>query len=235
MFFSVDILQFAGLAFVFFAFVHYFRWSNATLLIVGLAIAMAELLIQPHASKNVVLNELIGLFIRVDHNSAFPFFSWIHFPIVGYLFGWLLQRCRNKTSLYVFLLLAGTLAFISLTLVAFRYAVPLGIQDEDVYYHQDFFQLLWGFSFILPWIGALYFLSLCVGEGILLNTIKRWSRNVNGIYIVHWIIIGWFVGGVFVMGVPKLNTLALAVLSLAILFASDFIVSCYGRWKAPKQ
>ena len=207
MLFAVDILHFAGLTFLFFAIVRYFKLNKASLFVVGLALALVELLIVPHTTKSTVMNEFIGLFFRVDRNSAFPFFSWIPFPIAGYLFGGLLRKCRNKNSFYAFLLAAGSLLFILFTVTALKYQVPLGMRDDDVYYAQDFYRVLWGVSFILPWLSLLYFLSFCIPEGFLPDTIKRWSRNVNGIYMVHWVIIGWLVAvGFCVYNCSTFNT-----------------------------
>lgn len=225
--FMVDILPFAGLAFLFFALVKQFRLSNVALIFISLGLGLLEQLIPRFDTGNHFLNNAVGLFVWMNHDTDFPFLSWIHYPILGYLFAWVLIRCQDKKRFYCFLFFAGGLAFVSSTLLFHKYGLDLrGFIDGELYYAQDFFHVSWCLFFIFMWLGLLYFVSRYITEGFLLNVVKRWSKNLNAMYIVHWVILGW---SLLVM--PELNILGCVVVSIVILMLTDIIVTLHGKWK----
>lgn len=231
MLFVVDILPFAGLAFLFFALVKKFNANNTSVFILGLSLGLLEQLIPQFNTGNDILNELAGLFVWVDHDTAFPFLSWIHYPILGYLFAEALIRCKDKNRLYGVLTPVSLIAFVSLTLLFVKYGISLkGMIEGGEYYAQDFFHVAWCLFFISAWLGLLYFISLFIREGFLLNIVKRWSKNLNAMYIVHWVIIGWST-----LFMAELNVVGCIVVSIVILALTDMIVTIHQQWKQRNQ
>lgn len=74
---------------------------------------------------------LTGLFWGSNKYSFFPFFTWMFYPIAGYLFGSLLIRCANKKKFYaVSGLIAGIVFFGGSYLFNVLLGIPTGLTRE---------------------------------------------------------------------------------------------------------
>lgn len=187
--FEIDILQFAGLSLLFFAFVVKKKFNNISLIIIGFLLIGLNMIIINVNTDNIYLSAVIGLFWGSSELSYFPFLSWIIYPILGYVFGTMLIKCNNKKRLYSFLLLASMILLISIIVITYKLRIDIGFYDPYKYYHHSFFGNLIFVFFTTFWISILYFISK-VFFGLLKTTISRWSKNVTSIYFIHWVIIG---------------------------------------------
>ncbi|OQB16073.1 MAG: Acyltransferase family protein [Firmicutes bacterium ADurb.Bin193] len=227
---GVDILQFAGLTFLFFALVIKLKlkiWQIFSCAIVFSAIGA----ILGETSTGIFgLDVLAGLFWGSWDRSWFPFFSWIFFPVSGYIFGTVLMHCNNKTDMYKRILIISAVLLIPLTVLSYNYGIKFGAFGDlwqQQYYHQDLFGNIVLTVFSLFWISLLYFLTLPFkNRGF--NTLSRWSKNVNQIYIAHWIILGILVY-IFMEGPLSIRTIV--GMSAVILIASDLIAYLYLKLK----
>lgn len=227
---GVDILQFAGLAFLFFSLVKKLKLETWQMVSLMLVFCLMGAILGDTSSGVLWLDALGGLLWGTWERSWFPFVSWIFFPVAGYIFGTFLIHCSDKTQLYKRVLTISLLSLIPLVIISYNYGIEIGafgILYQQQYYHQNLFGNIIFTLFSLFWISLLYFLLLFF-ENCSFNTLKRWSGNVTQIYVVHWLILGVLCQ--IIEG--PINILTVVIMSAVILLVSDFIAAYYLKCKA---
>jgi len=229
--FSIDIFAFAGLTFLFFALVEKLKLKNVHLILVALIFSLINY-IGASSVDYSALGAFLGLFFHVNYFSFFPFFSWIWYPIMGYIFGSFLIRCTDKKTFYSYAFVFSALIVVLLSFGANKYGFDIWSMHSGVksdYFFQDFIShiLLSGIFFM--WLGVLYGVSQLKIFRLFGNVVSRWSRNVTVIYVVQWLIIGW----VSILGLLDLPVTALAstITGIVILILSDAAAWLYLKTK----
>ena len=190
--FCVDILAFAGLTFLFFALKEKLQWENVHLVLVTLVLVSLNYLIT-WAMNDLWAIQGIGLFVKSNDYSYFPFLSWIGYPVMGYIFGKHLIRCADKKRFYKYLFAFSILIVAAITLGSYKYDFDIWSMHfgPDDYYYQDFIQYILVGGICFAWISILYLLTRIKFLGFLGKLLARWSKNVTAIYFAQWFIIGW--------------------------------------------
>jgi hypothetical protein len=230
-FFGVDILQFAGLTFLFFAIVLKLRFKIWQIVLCMFVFGALQAILGEMSTGIFWVDVLTGLFWGSWENSWFPFFSWIFFPAAGYIFGTILMHCKNKTLMYQRLFIISATALIPLVILSYYYNIEFGAFGEfyqQQYYHQDLFGNIIITIFCLLWISLLYFITVLF-KNYSFSVLRRWSKNVNQIYITHWIILGSLYY-IFIEG--PLSLWVIILMSIVVLMVSDLIVWLYLKQKA---
>lgn len=230
-FFGVDILQFAGLTFLFFALVIKLKLKMSHIAALVFAFSAVGAILGKMSTGNFWLDVLVGFLWGSWDRTWFPFCSWIFFPAAGYIFGTFLIHCNNKTLMYKRILLVSAAALIPLIILSYNYKIEFGAFGDfyhQQYYHQDLFGNIIITIFCLFWISLLYFITLPF-KNYSFNTLRRWSKNVNQIYITHWIILG-FLCYVFID--EPLSLWVILLMSAAVLIISDLIAYLYLKIKS---
>lgn len=190
-FIDIDILQFAGLAMIFFGWVKCKKLSVKQIALLGIVFPLMNICLLPIQCENYCCQAFTGLFWGSSEYAEFPFLTWIFYPITGYLFANILIRCKDKFRFYKQLLInSGVLLILSLLVLIGVFDVKLGMNSEIDYYHHTFIANIIYLLFCLFWISLLYLLFNRLPEAVMC-LLRRWSSNVTEIYFVHWIIIGW--------------------------------------------
>lgn len=224
-FFSVDILQFAGLAFLFFALAKKLRLNNITLFLLSIAASLLGASLRSISTGNVVTDLIAGFFWGTYENAWFPFLNWIIFPIAGLILGSLIKHCKDKNRFYLFVSPACGVLMIVYLIFTLKYGMMFSSN---------------GSYFLLGPLDALFFIILTLGlfglnYAILqvfskcsFHLLIRMSKNVNNIYCIHWALIG--IIGIFPPFLQKSTALPfwLATLIAVLLVAlSDRIAVLY--------
>lgn len=198
----LDILHFAGLAFLFFALARLLNMRDAVLAALTLVFLIGGSLLEPLYPEPSVRASLPGFFTYQNQLTTFPFLLWLPYPVTGYLFGKLLQRVSDKKAFYGALLPACLVLFIAFTalLNAFGYS-PQSIYLDKLYYKQDLIKFTWILLICFIWFAALYFVSLKIREGKLKSLIVYMSKKLNDIYMMQWILLGW-IRLIFIRQIP---------------------------------
>jgi uncharacterized membrane protein len=235
---GVDILQFAGLTFLFFSLVIKLKLKIWQIVACMLVLNTTGAILGETSTGIFGLDVLAGLFWGSWDKSWFPFFSWIFFPVAGYVFGTFLMHCKNKTNMYLRILAISALLLIPFIILSYNYNVEFGAFGEhyqEQYYHQDLFGNIVFTIFALFWISLLYFLTLAFKncrfktlKEFKFSTLKRWSKNITEIYFIHWIILGILCQVI----VESLNVWVIVIISATVLIVSDLIAYLYMKFKA---
>jgi hypothetical protein len=202
---TIDIFQFAGMAFLFVALMKKLSLKPWMMLCIGCALqGFGTLLTGSFDSAPKIVQYIMGLLFYTNHYIAFPTTLWLVYPLMGVCFAYLLRRVSDKLNFYRRVLWIGVVALVSVTVGS----IALGIDIRyyfvsDSYYQQSFISTLWIASIIGVSISVYYFLS-CLIEGRLQNTVKYISTNLNTIYIMQWLLITYSIAVKEILGLGKL-------------------------------
>lgn len=216
-FFFVDILQFAGLAMLFFAVAIKWNFSKRTYFLTLILFVIANLIIKTLSFGDDADVAPIFALVFGGELSYFPFLTWITYPIVGYFFGTYLIQTEDKRSFYNRIFL-NTLAFLiiySFLIVFFQF--PTGYESDQLYYHHTFPINLFFIGFILFWLSCLFFLTNSLSK-VRWRLLKSASTLTTEIYVGHFLFIGLY---------STLIQSSLGLSSIILLTAFTYLISHY--------
>ena len=192
--YDVDILQFAALAFLFFAITGIFKLNAWLIAIIAAAISGIGIILNiavPEIENNV-LQAITGLFIGSHEGSYFPFSSWILYPAAGYLFATYLKNTENKKKFYTKVSLIGGAVYLILTFVILKFHEWDNLMDGEIYYHQGLPINIMVLGFVLFWLGLCYALYHILPKKII-KFLETCSINVTPMYVCQYILIIYMV------------------------------------------
>ena len=237
--FRIDILQFAGLTFIFFGLMKKINLKPAAYVGVLVGFEILNILLQKYGfyfhdimdyqNPGYYLAAFTGLFWGTSELSSFPFLSWIFYPILGYLFAEYLikQDESTKKRLYTGVLAASALIFTAVFLLCRYFGIDYGWDTDPAFYHHTVLgNLVFGLAAFLL-ISVVFFINRYL-PGLIKKTLTRWSRNVTQIYFIQWVLIGWI--GV-VTYYNLFGTFKTVVVTLIVLVISDGMAVLYSKVK----
>lgn len=195
---NIDILQFAGMAFLTIALCKRIGldiwWTTAVAIVMLVFGSVVNMVDTGHIWLNILLSPFIGIKSELVC-SDFPLVNWFLFVIAGYWFGRLLKRVENTNELYGVLGVIGSAIYLTYT----AYAIPAGkgMYGEEAYYFYDMRALDFEICIcaILMSLSFSHFLSLLLDR--ISPATERFSQrlaiDLTKIYIAQWLIIKWFV------------------------------------------
>lgn len=226
LFLIVDILPFAGAAYIILSLVqHYFRrpiyWLVLMVILIFGAIPLR--LITPVSEFGRYLGNFIW---GIDHVGDFPFFPWAAVPLAGMLLGILYINRKSDTSFFRTFHISG------LALVLFGVAGYLLFDGEILTYSRlritEVFMAigwvgLWHLPFYL-WAGKRH------KKDLLANLMIFGSRNLTIAYFLHWTLIGW---GVLLIEMNSFTVVPVILLMHLFSVLTLVPVALWRRRKAP--
>lgn len=231
-FFYVDILQFAGLALIFFSFVLAKDCSNKFLTAMGLFFMLSNYVLLPYSRYFVTPASapIVNLFVGGSEASYFPFLTWIIYPILGYLFGSYLIQTNNKVHFYKKILIYSTGFLVIYILGIFNLNFPTGYESDAIYYHHTFPITLFYGLFVLWWVSVLFFVSrkfTVLSYQHLINA----SKYTTEIYFAHFVLMG--ILSIFLHS--KLGTYATILASLLLYIMSYYLSMYYKNFQGKQK
>lgn len=189
---ATDIYFFAALAHLYFALMKKLESRNTlraviSVFIVGICICI-NILVPPESftTGSIWLDTILGLFIRLNDKSYFPFICWIFFPVIGFGAGCFFRKNGMKKTTIAAAITGAAALIISLPLMS---ALGLGRSlSGAAYYGLHPVLALFGYSIIAAEF-LIVRVILLAAKNRLPNLILTMSKNVSSIYIVQWAII----------------------------------------------
>lgn len=235
----IDILQLAGLTFLFFGVAKKMKFKPLAyagalivfelinFLLINYGFYYAD--IMDYQNQKFFLAGVAGLLWGTSELSSFPFLTWIFYPIAGYLFGQYLikQDAEGKKRLFTITTLVSAVIFSTVVFLCWYFEVDYGWETDAAFYHHLILgNIVFGScAFLL--IGIVFFLSRYIPE-VLQTILSRWSKNVTEIYFVQWTLIGWTAVGTDYNQFGVAKTIAITI---AVLIASDWVTDLYRKNK----
>ena len=183
----VDILQFAGMAFLVIALFKKLKLDWWWLLLFSVALLVIGPFLKDKATNIHWLDLFLALFYKTYHYAFFPLFHWLILPVVGLKVGELYLHLENKVRFYAFTLLI--IFPISAAFEVVAYTAGLELLGETTEYYC--FTLLSGVSlcgFVMAWISLIGLVTMLF-KNPHIGFFTLLSRNVLSIYCIHWVIV----------------------------------------------
>lgn len=222
--FGVDIMVFAGIAYIFMGLFKLSRLDDKWLVVFYVICAVANVFLLPIQIETKPLAYISGLLWGSWVNTWFPFCTWIFYPIAGYLIGKRLIACTDKDTFYKKTLTWSALFFIPLVLAMFQFRFDCGGLDglfHDSYYHHNWFGNIIIFDVFLLWISFWHFAYENL-PSIVKSTFIRWSTQLNTMYVVQWILIGFLS---ILIAYWEQSLLTTFIIFLCVITASDIMAT----------
>lgn len=184
-FLSVDIMQYAAMAFLAIALFKKLRLKPITMLLVASVLSVIGQILNGVSTGSFLGNFAVG-YLWHSHDAAyFPILNWLIALVLGYAFGHLYLRLRDKETFYKIVtpisLAISILYFGSMVLVGQWYYFSggsfCGIGLLDV---------LFMFNVFLATAGVSYFLSKWTSRCVV--WLEKMGIRITSIYCIHWVI-----------------------------------------------
>lgn len=218
-----DILQFAGLAFIFLGVAKKLRLTNWQMACTAFICSIVGSMCAGYDTGNTNVNALFGLIFPagapegLDNVSAFPFMNWLVFPVFGVLFGKLLRHSADGDKLY------GLIFIVTLPITVFygwlsltKGFMPL---SDGHYYWPTIFDSLFFIAYDLCVISVLHFLSRII-PAVVFSPLVALSRHINTVYRISWVIIVWTAipvqGATDMAGISSMAAYAVGIVITAV-------------------
>lgn len=221
----VDILQFAGIAFIICSLLRHYLPQPKYWLGLALIIAFASPYAWDAKTGNYVADELLKLLAgNISEGAFFPQLPWLAYALTGMAFG---QWMKQADDLNSFLKKS---AWYSLAAIV----IGCGIILTDMDYHTgDSMRAGPGAVIAISGITALsIFLFQGIVEKIPDNPVFRfwysWSKHITTIYVVHWLLIGW---GLMYFGFRTLSGSGFLITLLVLYVLTHFLATGWARFK----
>lgn len=232
--FGVDILEFAGLAFLFFALAKKLKWKDSTLLIIAAVASALGALLKWTTTGNMYIDQFTGyIWGNDDAQTYFPFLNWIIFPVFGYLFAKLFRHLADKKTFYLKASIAGGVLGLGYLILAYVFKFSFGMYGENGYYY--FLGPIDTIAVLLLVVGIFGFdyLLLSVQDTLPVRALRDMSKNINTVYCIQWTLIG--VTGILFSGVifPEdgLTFVPMTFLAAVVVMISGGVAHWYQKRK----
>lgn len=233
--FKVDILIFAGIAFILIGILKRFNISKEKMLILAIIFSIIGSFVCFVDFNNIFLNYFFGYFIgTILHQcTAFPLFNWFIFPVAGIFYGSYFIRVKDKSQFFklwpVFLIIP--LIFILCNLSP----SPAGsISDNARAYFITTLDAIVCIILIHGLLGFCWNISKFLPD-IPINGFTMLSKHVTGIYVAQWYFIPLFMTFIeyFYKGFVFTDS-SITLISIFILVISTLAALLYSKYKPTK-
>ena len=225
----VDILQFAGIAFIICSLLRHYLPNPKHWLLIALGIAFASPYIWDTHTGNVFADEIFKLLAgNITEGAFFPQLPWLAYAISGMAFGHWMRQADDLNSFLkksAWFSLAATIT-------------GVGIILTNVDYHSgDSMRAGPGGVIAISGFTALsIFLFHGIVEKVPHNPIfsfwYTWSKHITTIYVVHWLLIGW---GLMYFGFRTLSGTGFLVTLLVLYILTHFLSTAWVKFKPEKK
>lgn len=224
----LDILQFAGLAFITMAIFKKFNVKPIAIIIFSLALSIIATFKSGMVIPGTIAPRIVGLFIGARGEKGITgFFSYSNYFIFvgfGYVFGIYWRKIKDKKAFFKkFSPICAVLGIIGLALELYFKVGLVGTQKLENYYFISLPDVILSFLCAMAMAGVYYWLYNVSGDR-LKNVCIFLSKNIFIIYVVHLIVIRYTVYLIFrhILMVEFTN-LMLYGFSIIIIFISYYI------------
>lgn len=234
LFFSIDILQFAGIALMIMAVIQYLRINKWIILSGSLAVVLVSPLLWGISTGIPEVDFFLDLLWGdrslplLTNAVAFPAFPWLAFPLLGMFLGETIKASTNHRKTFKTLGLAG---------LAIMLAGALWVTTNPEYQMNDYFHsrpgsMLFMCGFVMVWLWIADILIERIPPNPVFNLIYDWSRGVTNIYFIHWIILGFAIG---IFGMEESSYFMVITIIAGVTFISYIITKLLVRMKKRRK
>ena len=237
---NVDILQFAGMAFITIGLMKKLKMSHMQMCGVAVVLQAAGIWGTYLKIKSVTVQTLLGLLLPCGEHVAFPMTLWLMYPVLGMILGEQLKKTDDKEWLYKKLMVCAALFFLAYTVtllyIGYDIRTFYSLADSS-YYFQNILFTLWMTPLIILMIGMCFFILRNMEQTLFGRFIRYCSVNLKTIYITQWILIGYSYAFSILLRIDKTDSLGWLIfvgfvilgVAIAISFLYNKIRKCIRK------
>lgn len=236
--FSVDIMEFAGLAFLLLALLKQLRLNGFGIALTGIVMSIVGCCLDGLNTGIYFVDQLLGFFYATDSESFFPLFNWFIFPAFGVLLGEFYVHIREKTVFFrrviMICLPIAAVYFVLRFTVDFPFLYDL--KDEISVIRMNILDAVFFIIFDMVLLGTAYMLYLANKRKVPL-LIKCVSENINMFYCISWVVILFVNLALLLITGDYINNFAVGcAVSVGVILLTYLLVYVYKRFcsKHPK-
>ena len=229
-FLSVDIFQFATMAFAVIALFKKMKLKPFTMVLIAAVLSVIGQLLQGVSTGSTFGDYAVG-YLWYSHEAAyFPLLNWLIAPIIGYALGHAWLRLCDKETFFKIVTpicwIISVLYFISMALVGEWYYF-----SDGCYCGIGLVDIIFMFVIFLAVAGTSYFMG---------NRLPRSSRllesmgiRISSIYCIHWVIYAFlYLSLTCLVGDNFVPTWAVTPVAFLVLIAADLLSRLYKGLRA---
>ena len=187
--FCVDILAFAGLAFVTMGILKKFEVSNKWMIVIAVAMSLIGTFTRGFDFGIPILNLFFANFIgSAGGFGAFPLFNWFIFPTAGLIWGQYFIRATDKRRFFRFWPIFIIAGFVYFYVTSFVFGSGVFSKDVHLYYFMTTLDAIFCIIYAHGIIGLCFWAIRFLPEKIL-KIFSILSSNINSIYVAQWFFI----------------------------------------------
>jgi len=199
--FNIDILNFAGLAFILFALLKKLEVPPLGVCAIAAVMQAVGLLIGSAFEFNSCFAVyFFGIFVKTGDPSCFPLLLWFIYPALGLLYAKYLRHIKDLDRFYlgVFVTSLAVLTVFCSTLYVIGFDIRrLFMLSGGAVYTTTFLHVILSLCCILLVASAVHFIVKRVQLPRVEKVISFMSSNLNNIYIIQWMYVCWLLYFVF--------------------------------------
>ncbi len=220
---SLDILQFAGLAFILLAIIQKYVHNTYLWALIGVIVVFVSPYLWGTGQNCGFFYNFVqplwgnALSPIIPHDTAFPVFPWLIYPITGVIIGKSMAEGRDANWLFRRMLPVGVVLLLGGGVyVAYSSAEALG----------DYYRMYPGgtsmvLGFAIVWVCLfMWFSRLGILQNVL-NKLVFWSENITLTYCVSWVLLCL---SIFVFGFRSINNPWIAVALISVYVILTYVV-----------
>lgn len=228
----IDILQFAGLAFLMIALMKKLNMKPSMMMVTALVLQVIGHYLSKIHFQSVVVRYVLSPFLLTHKFTSFPMLLWLFYPVLGLMYGEMLHYVKDKKKLYQWMFGIGVIGTV-ITTVIYR-AVGIDIRTMfmiagKTYYNQSILHYIWTCFTLMIALGLCYFLSCVVKVQGVVNVVKYLGNNLSTLYIIHWLVICYTIAVKLILGAPDVPQVLIVPVALVVLIVSVGICKVYKK------
>ena len=187
---GVDILQFAGLAFLLMALLRRLRLSYGVIFGISVLMSAAAWPLEGVQTGCYAFDQFLGYFWGTDTESYFPLLSWFIVVAAGCLFGKMYRHLQDKRTFHRICLTIGlvvTAAYLCINIFTDQ-SIFLMFSDERWFAHRMLPDALVCLFCNVGLISLMYYIGLIIPAKTA-PVITYPAKHINKYYCVSWVLI----------------------------------------------
>ena len=226
--YNQDILHFAGLAMILTALFRKLKLKETTMLLIAVVMSAFASIVAGFTTGNTALDVIVGSFVTTTSTeSCFTLCNWYIFVAIGMVFGAILKRSDNLDELYKRILPVSGIIMVIYLIATCKFGMYF-LTKNQFYFSVSTLEAI-GFLSIDFFLLSLFYYLLKAVNPDKFKVFYTMSKNVNTIYITHWVILGFLdvVLG-YLMGLV-LSYVVIYAIGIILIPVSFVIAEFYGK------
>lgn len=236
MLFCVDILAFAGLAFVMMGILKKLDLSNKWMIVIAVAMSLIGTFTRGLDFGSPILNLFFAHFIgSAGGFTAFPLFNWFIFPVAGLVWGQYFIRAKDKGQFFKFWLIYIIVATVYFYVTSQVLGSGIFSDDVHLYYFMTIIDAIFCIICAHGIIGLCYWIVKFLPDKVI-KAFSIMSSNINNIYIAQWFFIP--LGVIFLVYFFRdlvFTDLGCTIYSIVVLVLSTVVALYYKKLTTRKN